>query len=62
MVINTIIYLNKLENKLRASYLILYGVVYSEEYMTQFLDIFIPKTITTLIINESDSKTAQKAT
>lgn len=29
--------------------------------MTQFLDVFIPKTITTLIINESASKEALKA-
>lgn len=33
------------ENSVRASRLVLMGVVFTEDYMTQYLDDFIPKTI-----------------
>lgn len=33
------------ENRLRASSLILMGTIFSEDYMTQFLDNFIPSTL-----------------
>ncbi|KAM3145249.1 hypothetical protein pb186bvf_002577 [Paramecium bursaria] len=36
------------ESRTRASKLIIYGVIYSEEYMTQFLDNFVPNMITAI--------------
>lgn len=42
---NYLILLNKLETRVRSANLFLMGVIYSEDYMTQFLDHFIPNLI-----------------
>jgi hypothetical protein len=50
------------ENRLRAANLMLLGVLYSEDYMTQFLDQFIPNTITAIECREGDSKLIMEST
>lgn len=49
------------ENRLRAANLMLMGVIYSEDYMTQFLDQFIPNTITAIEYKDNDSKIIRNA-
>lgn len=49
---------NNEESRLRASYLIVLGIIFSEDYMTQFLDHFIPNTI--IAFRKAETKTEKQ--